>query len=92
MANRRWHLLVNGKVQGVYYRASTEQTARRLGLTGWVRNLPDGRVEILAEGELPQLDALRTWCLAGPKEAVVDGVSVHEETPTNEFTGFRTIH
>lgn len=92
MTSRRWHLLVSGKVQGVYYRASTEQMARRLGLTGWVRNLPDGRVEILAEGEPPELEALRNWCQDGPKEAIVGGVAVQEEAATNEFTDFRTTH
>lgn len=50
MDTKRWQLLISGRVQGVYYRASTEQKASSLGLTGFARNLPDGRVEIIAEG------------------------------------------
>jgi predicted permease/acylphosphatase len=88
MTINRWHLLVSGKVQGVYYRASTEQKARELGLTGWVRNLPDGRVEIVAEGEPLQLKALHEWCHEGPERAVVDEVAAQELPATQEFTDF----
>lgn len=59
------HFYVSGRVQGVYFRATTQATARQLGLTGWVRNLPDGRVEGVACGEGKQLDKLVTW-LQGP--------------------------
>ncbi|MBY6222248.1 MULTISPECIES: acylphosphatase [Marinobacter] len=92
MTINRWHLLVSGKVQGVYYRASTEQKARELGLTGWVRNLPDGRVEIVAEGEPLQLKALHEWCHEGPERAVVDEVAAQELPATQEFTDFRATH
>ncbi len=70
-------LVVRGRVQGVWYRAWTVKTARTLGLDGWVRNLSDGSVEILASGSEPVLDALVTACRAGPPAARVDDVEVH---------------
>jgi acylphosphatase len=75
---------VSGRVQGVGYRAATCARARSLGLAGWVRNRPDGRVEIEAEGEPRQLQALRRWCEQGPELALVDAVAVEPTACTGE--------
>ncbi len=88
MGTKRWHLYISGRVQGVYYRASTEQQANELGLTGYARNLPDGRVEVVAEGADHQLHRLRAWCENGPPDARVDSVEVTEEAPSGDFTDF----
>jgi acylphosphatase len=75
MADRaRVHLLVSGRVQGVAFRAFTVDEARRLGVSGWVRNLPDGRVEVEAEGEREALLGLVRSCEQGPPAARVAGV------------------
>ena len=66
--------LVEGKVQGVFFRASTRERALRLGLSGWVRNLDDGRVEVLAAGSADALEALAQWLQGGPPAARVDVV------------------
>lgn len=87
---QRVHLEVSGRVQGVFYRASAEAHARKLGLVGWVRNLPDGRVEAVAEGPPEALDAFVAWCHKGPPAARVDEVFVAHEAATGEFTGFTT--
>jgi acylphosphatase len=68
------HFLVSGQVQGVFFRASAESTARRLGLTGWVRNLRDGRVELVACGEEVPLQELERWLWQGPPRARVEQV------------------
>lgn len=68
------HLLVTGRVQGVSYRISAAREAQRLGLDGWVRNLPDGRVELLAQGDAATLRQLRDWCRHGPSLARVDAL------------------
>jgi len=78
---RRIHALVSGRVQGVYYRASTQAEAQRLGLSGWVRNLGDGRVELQAQGPHGAVDRLLTWLLDGPPAAAVAEV----ETVTQEL-------
>lgn len=65
------HCYVDGRVQGVCFRAETEAQASRLGLTGWVRNLPDGRVEVKAFGPADRLEELRTWLKKGPSMAHV---------------------
>jgi acylphosphatase len=74
METHRVHAVVRGRVQGVGYRASTQHEGRRLGLVGWVRNLPDGAVELEAEGPRPALDALLAWAALGPLGARVDSV------------------
>jgi acylphosphatase len=72
----RLHLVVSGRVQGVWFRQSTADAVAGLGLTGWIRNLPDGRVEALAEGARPALEALLAACRRGPPAARVEGVEV----------------
>ena len=84
----RIHLLISGLVQGVFYRASTQAQAQALGLAGWVRNLPDGRVEVMAEGEVAALEALIDWCGSGPPSARVDVVEARELDASGEFTAF----
>ena len=84
----RVHLKVNGRVQGVYFRASTVEEARRLCLTGWVMNCPDSSVEVVAEGEREQLEKLVSWCRSGPPGARVREVRAEWEAPQEEFHGF----
>lgn len=83
MSTEAVHLIVRGKVQGVYYRAYTQELAVELGLSGWVQNCPDGTVEICAEGAKSQLDKLITWCRKGPPAAKVEDVAVKWVTPEN---------
>ncbi len=85
---QRAHIWVSGRVQGVWYRASTVEEARKLGLKGWVRNLPDGRVEILVEGRKENLDRLIAWCHEGPPLAIVDEVRVVWEPYIGDLSGF----
>lgn len=68
--------LVSGRVQGVFFRASTQQKAKELGVTGHARNLPDGRVEVLAVGDGTAVQALTDWLRVGPPAARVDGVEI----------------
>lgn len=86
---RRAHLLISGRVQGVFYRANTRDEARRLGLVGWVKNLPDGRVEAVVEGEEEKIKQLIDWCHQGPPGAIVRGVEVHWGDYGDEFTDFQ---
>ncbi len=69
---------VSGRVQGVCFRASTRDEARRIGVTGWVRNLSDGTVEVLAQGPEDKLNGLLSWCYQGPPGAYVTGVDYVE--------------
>jgi acylphosphatase len=84
----RVHLRVRGLVQGVYFRASTRDEARRLHLTGWVRNEPDGSVTAVAEGPRAALEALVQWARQGPPNARVDHVDVQWSAPTGEDADF----
>jgi acylphosphatase len=88
MNMERVHLVVRGRVQGVYYRASTRDRARRWQLHGWVRNCTDGSVEIVAEGEKETLEQLIAWCHTGPPGAMVTAVDVEWQAATGEFSGF----
>jgi len=77
----RRRLLVSGRVQGVWYRDSCRAEAERLGVAGWARNLPDGRVEVVAEGPSAAVAALEAWCAEGPPRARVDRVDGTDEAP-----------
>ena len=83
----RRHLWVMGRVQGVWYRGSCAEQAGALGVSGWARNLPDGRVEIVAEGDPDALDRLAEWCRQGPPAARVTAVEVRVEEPEG-LSGF----
>ena len=85
----RAHLIIEGMVQGVFFRASTMQTAVRLGVKGWVRNCPDGTVEVVAEGEKKTIDELVEWCHQGPPRAQVRQVQVLWEDHKGDFDNFR---
>jgi acylphosphatase len=85
---KRVRVLVSGRVQGVFYRATCAARARELGVRGWVRNLPDGRVEAAFEGEDAAVDAMVAWCREGPTYARVEHVEVIPEEPLGE-AGFR---
>ncbi len=89
---RRARILVQGRVQGVFYRDSTRRVASRLGLSGTVRNVPGGDVEIVAEGDTGQLESLLEWCGTGPPAAVVNDVKVVFSEATGEFDGFRIVY
>ena len=75
---RRVSVIVTGRVQGVSFRASTVREARAHGLTGWVRNLADGSVELEAQGDDARVAALVAWCAHGPPAARVTGVTVED--------------
>lgn len=85
----RRHVVVHGWVQGVGYRYSCEYRARELGVHGWVRNLDDGDVEAVFEGEADAVNRMIGWARIGPRHARVTGLDVREETPKGE-RGFRT--
>jgi len=85
---KRVHVFVSGRVQGVFFRAHTQEKARSLGLSGWVCNLPDARVEIVAEGEEVKIDSFLTWVRVGPSAARVEDVQEDWSTPQGEH-GFR---
>ena len=88
---RQVHLLIRGKVQGVWYRKSTKIKADELGLSGTVKNLPDGRVEIYAIGEPTKIDWLIDWARQGPKFAVVHSIEVNEVKTPQQFSEFKII-
>jgi len=84
----RLHVLIEGRVQGVFFRAYTRDEARARGLSGWVRNLPDGRVEALFEGERAALDSMLAWCRQGPRYAYVDSVTEDWQPYQGDFSDF----
>ncbi len=89
MAKAGAHVYVSGMVQGVSFRYYTMQAAAHLSITGWVRNLPDGRVEAVFEGEQEDLDRMLAWCREGPRSARVEQVEILPQAWTGEFESFR---
>ncbi|NMC58695.1 MAG: acylphosphatase [Candidatus Methanofastidiosa archaeon] len=85
---KRVRIFVSGLVQGVFYRANAQKEAERLKVTGYIRNLPDGRVEAVIEGEDICVDRMVQWCEVGPKYARVDKVEVINEQHKEEFQDF----
>lgn len=84
----RAHVFVSGRVQGVYFRQNTKQVAIRHGVTGWVRNLTDSRVEAIFEGNEMDVNEVIEWCYVGPPKAKVDDVNVKFEKYSGEFSDF----
>lgn len=89
---KRYHLHISGRVQGVFFRANTRKQARALGLTGWVRNLPDDRVETVFEGEQKETEAMLAWCRTGTPPARVDHLEIAEESAAGGFTDFDIVY
>jgi acylphosphatase len=81
----RTRVFVTGRVQGVWFRESCREQAVTLGVSGWVRNLADGRVEAVLEGPPAAVERVVRWCHEGPGRARVDGVEVHAEPPVGEM-------
>ena len=84
----RAHVYVSGQVQGVFFRDSARERAERLGLTGWVQNLPDGRVEAIFEGTSERVREMVRWCEQGPSHAEVENVDTDFEAPEGDLTSF----
>lgn len=85
---KRIYLLISGRVQGVGFRYFTQKQARALGVTGWVRNRADGRVEAVMEGTQSAVDKAVAWCRIGPPGGYVSDVAIQEQAPTGEFQDF----
>lgn len=88
MSDIRVHLIISGRVQGVFFRHNTMKKAVELGLKGWVKNLPDGNVEAVFEGIPKQVHEMIRWCHMGPPSAHVENVGEVWEEPTGEFSSF----
>jgi acylphosphatase len=84
VAEKRVKVVVSGQVQGVFFRAECASRARQLGLAGFARNLPDGRVEAVFEGDEQAVDQMVEWCRTGPSLARVDKIEIQQEPPTGE--------
>jgi acylphosphatase len=84
----RCHVLVSGRVQGVFFRQNTRERARALGLKGWVRNTEDGKVEAVFEGEREKIEKILEWMRKGPPFARVDGLKIEWEDFKGEFDDF----
>ena len=84
----RAHVIISGRVQGVFFRVETKRAADGFGVLGWVRNRRDGTVEALIEGDRDRVDALLEWCKEGPPHAQVSDVDVDWEAYAGEFTAF----
>ncbi|MEM2760305.1 MAG: acylphosphatase [Nitrososphaerales archaeon] len=88
----RAHVFIKGKVQGVYFRQNMRIVSKRHKVHGWVRNLKDGRVEAVLEGEEPAVREVIEWCHAGPAEAKVEDVKVEYEPYKGEFNNFTVLY
>ncbi len=84
----RLHIVIEGIVQGVFFRAGTIEESRKLGLTGWVKNSSDGRVEAVFEGDIYKIEQIVEWCKKGPPGAVVRNVETNWEQVTGDYDTF----
>jgi acylphosphatase len=92
MKKRRVRVRISGRVQGVFYRAYTHEAAQLIGVTGWVRNLIDGRVEAVFEGKAENVGKMIEWCYDGSPMSRVDHIEVFEEVYSGEFTELEITH
>ena len=88
----RAQIFVSGKVQGIFFRDNTRKRAEELGVYGWVRNLPDGRVEAVFEGEKEKVEEMIEWAKKGPEFAKVNGIEVEWQEYKGEFKNFEIRH
>jgi len=84
----RVHVIISGRVQGVWFRASTRDKAQQLGLKGWVKNTPEGNVEAIFEGEEKTVNEMLEWCNHGPPLAEVKNLDVKKQKPSNDLDEF----
>ena len=91
MSLTRAHVWVAGRVQGVWFRQSCADEARAAGVTGWVRNLGDGRVEAVFEGPAAGVDRMISWCRQGPPRAVVEDVAADRDEDPEGLAGFKVL-
>jgi acylphosphatase len=92
MSHQRVRLFVTGRVQGVFFRQSLKAKSIQNDVFGWVKNLQDGRVECLLEGNEENISVLVEWANSGPANAIVENVEVHNEKFDNEFTKFDVLY
>ena len=92
MKQQRVHLLVSGKVQGVFFRQALKVVAKKNNVLGWVRNLKDGRVEAILEGDNKSINSVIEWTRIGPANSCVDDIEVNNEEFKNEFSTFDVLY
>ena len=92
MTKQRVRLLVKGKVQGVFFRQALKVMAKKNHISGWVKNLNDGRVETLLEGEDMAVSSIVEWCHAGPANARVEDIEIRNEKFKGEFSKFEVLY
>ncbi len=92
MPNQRIRIFVTGRVQGVFFRQTLKITAKKNNVLGWVKNLKDGRVESVLEGDAENVSRLVEWVHGGPANAIVEDVEIHNETFVGEFSKFDVLY
>ena len=92
MKQQRIHLLVSGKVQGVFFRQALKVIAKKNNVLGWVRNLTDKRVEAMLEGETKSVNLVIEWARVGPANSRVDNIKINNEEFKNEFSTFEVLY
>lgn len=92
MRKKRVHVFISGRVQGVFFRYTSKELADQLGVTGWIKNLPDGRVEAVVEGEEDKVEEMIEFLSKGPPLARVDDIKIIEEEYRGEYRDFRIIY
>lgn len=88
----RAHVIIAGRVQGIFYRVSAKKMADKIGVKGWIRNLPDGRVEAVFEGDEDAVKRMISWCWVGPPGAKVINIDVEWEEYLEEYKDFRVLY
>ena len=92
MDKRRVHILISGKVQGVFFRQALKVMAKKNNVFGWVKNLEDKRVEALLEGNTNNINSIVEWARIGPAHSRVDGIEINDEEFKNEFSIFEVLY
>ena len=92
MENQRVHIFISGKVQGVFFRQALKVIAKKNNVVGWVRNLPDKRVEAILEGDSKSVNLVVEWAKIGPANSHVDNIEINNEEFQNEFSTFEVLY